>query len=235
MNKKMKSIKCAQCELVNWATADVCKRCGAALNVEDETNFRNHKLESSFSKDKVKTSSTGFIKRASIVVGIIAFFLFGSYVSLLVSSEPLTFEQRQTVWRATNVLERDGFTREAFVFNHLVGFRATDNWWNRWVGHGGAYAATNFPFETVTLYPDFFKVPVDDNERALVLLHESFHLRGKGEPEAHAGVWKLKSKLNWTQDKYGQTNLWKNVREDTLTYAPQLFQCGLESNKDCTE
>jgi hypothetical protein len=53
---------------------------------------------------------------------------------------------------------------------------------HNYVGHQTAYAATNFPFAVVTLYPTFFKYAVDDIERATILLHESYHLLG-GELE----------------------------------------------------
>jgi hypothetical protein len=51
----------------------------------------------------------------------------------------------------------------------VVSFRRTDNWWNRYVGHPTAYEATNFPFAVMTIYPTFFKYPVDDIERATIL------------------------------------------------------------------
>jgi hypothetical protein len=47
----------------------------------------------------------------------------------------------------------------------VVSYRRTDNWWNQYVGHHAAYAATNFPFGVVTLYPAFFRYAVDDTER----------------------------------------------------------------------
>jgi hypothetical protein len=53
-------------------------------------------------------------------------------------------------------------------------------------GHPTAYAATNFPFGVITIYPTFFKYPVDDIERATILLHESYHLFGDDEKFAAA-------------------------------------------------
>ena len=35
----MRSTKCAQCGMVNWATAETCKRCGAHFNLANETLF----------------------------------------------------------------------------------------------------------------------------------------------------------------------------------------------------
>jgi hypothetical protein len=134
-----------------------------------------------------------------------------------------------------NTLEQGGFSRDAFVLRNLVAFRATDNWWNRWVGHREAYAATNFPFEVITLYPEFFNNAVDDTERAAILLHESYHLFGSGEAAALEGTWRDKKRLNWTKDRYSHTKVWRNTRELTVNQVPQLFRCGLENNADCTE
>ena len=97
------------------------------------------------------------------------------------------------------------------------------------------YAATNFPFEVVTLYPDFFAYAADDTERAVILLHEARHLGGAGEEEALASVWRDKRRLGWTRERYGQTRVWKNVSEFTRRYAPGLFRCGADGQQDCTE
>ena len=177
----------------------------------------------------------GLLRRALVVVVIVALFLAGSYISLLVTSEPVTAEQRQLVERAVLLLEERGLGEHTFALRQLVSYRVTDNWWNRWVGHRDAYAATNFPFEVVTLYPDFFTKPVDDTERAVVLLHESYHLAGGDEEKAFTGVWNDKEKLGWTKDKYGATRLWQNVREFTAQNAPKLFRCGDDGGQDCLE
>jgi hypothetical protein len=67
-------------------------------------------------------------------------------------------------------------------------FRANDNWLNASVEKENAYAATNYPFEIVTIYPDFFRFTVDDTERAAILLHEAQHLKGKDEKESYEFV-----------------------------------------------
>src|SRR5258708_37945382 len=95
------------------------------------------------------------------------------YLSLLISSDGLQPDQREEVQKAIAVLEQHGFNRESFILKHLTVFRGMDNWWNRYVGHRDAYAATNFPFEVVPLYPAFFSGPGDDNERASVVMHQS--------------------------------------------------------------
>ncbi len=156
-----------------------------------------------------------------------------AYLSLTLTSDSLSFEQRQIVSRAVRILDESGLTGDASLFRRLVTFRATDNWWNRWVGHAQAYAATNFPFEVVTLYPDFFTRTVDDVERAVILLHEAYHLRGHGEVTAHREVWLLKRHLGWTQEKYGKTRVWSNLNESTRKFAPELFQCGPDRRSNC--
>ncbi len=211
---------------MNFAVDEQCRRCGAAL---DETYVAANEN----GENAVKSRSR--VKRLLFTPALILAVLFVWYVSLLATSDPLSFDQKQTVHRAIKVLEEKGFASEAFLLGNLVSYRANDNWWNKWVGHADAYAATNFPFEVVTLYPDFFNVPVDDVERAMMLLHESYHLRGRGEPAAFGDVWRDKAKLGWTQDVYGQTRAWRNVREFTGRYAPQLFQCGVDAKTDCIQ
>lgn len=175
------------------------------------------------------------IKRALVVLGSVLLILLIFYGSLLKSSERLSYDQQQVVAGSIRVLDESGFSREAFILRNLVAFRATDNWWNRWVGHREAYAATNFPFEVVTLYPEFFNNAVDDTERAAILLHETYHLYGSGEPAALEATWRNKKRLGWVKEKYAQTKVWRNTRELTVNQVPQLFRCGLENNADCTE
>lgn len=218
----MSSKKCPRCGMVNWTQAASCKRCEAALDGVSEAPDEQR-------------SGPSLFKRALLVVGLVAMFIFSSYISLRATSDAATFEQRQIVARAIEVLEQRGFGGRAFVLRHLVSYRTSDSWWNAWVSHRDAYAATNFPFEVVTLYPDFFSVPVDDVERAVVLLHEAHHLSGSGEEKAFAEVWREKAQLGWTKETYGQTRVWNNVREFTMQYAPQLFRCGANGTEDCFE
>ncbi|MBA2339267.1 MAG: hypothetical protein H0V88_02645 [Pyrinomonadaceae bacterium] len=222
----MTNKKCPRCRLVNFATDDVCRRCGSLL----ENSARSFREVESAAPRKPTV-----LKRALITLGVVALLLFAAYASLLTSSSPISYEQQQIVERAINIIEAKGFDRNAFVLRRFVSYRATDNWWNRWVGHADAYAATNFPFQVVTLYPDFFNLPVDDTERAAVLLHESFHLLGHGEEKAFDGVWRAKRELGWTKERYEATRVWRNVHELTMDYAPSLFQCGAEGHSDCTE
>ena len=224
MNKK-----CLQCGLVNFANDENCRRCGAALNPGGA--IEEHSIESAASEGKGKKRSLG--QRLLWVLGMTLLILFMGYMSLLVTSDDLGFDRRQTVTKAIAVLEQKGFTKQAFVLEHLVKYRKTDNWWNRYLGHRDAYAATNFPFEIVTLYPEFFDTAVDDTERAAILLHESYHLFGSGEEAALEGAWREKQRLGWTADKYSQTKVWNNTRELTTSSVPKLFQCGPDGHSDC--
>ena len=155
------------------------------------------------------------------------------YSSLLLTSDRLNAEQRAKVEAAITLIKSSGLTKEAFVLDHLASFRATDNWLNAYVGHRDAYAATNFPFEVVTLYPEFFEVPVDDRERAAVLLHEARHLLGDGEDAALQNTWQRKRQLGWTADKYGQTRVWDATVRLTKATFPYMFQCGGGGDQDC--
>lgn len=223
----MKSIRCVECGLVNFETAEQCKRCGAHLQgagtVEDGADEEGAPVRRSFRK------------RISWVVGMTLVILLICYLSLLATSDSIKWQQKQTVGRAITILEQKGFGKEAFVLRRLVSFRSTDNWWNMQVGHHDAYAATNFPFEVVTLYPEFFDTATDDTERAAILLHESYHLFGSGERAALEGTWRNKSKLGWTADKYGESKVWKNTFELTMSEVPELFRCGPQGQSDCVK
>jgi hypothetical protein len=73
--------------------------------------------------------------------------LFIGYMSLLLTSEDLTYEQNTVVASAIPVLTQKGFDKQAFVLNRLVKYRGTDNWWNRFFRHRDAYAAQLFPLK----------------------------------------------------------------------------------------
>jgi hypothetical protein len=217
--------KCAQCGLVNAASDDVCRRCGAELDAEpvivpatDEAPLKKPR---------------GFLKRVAWVIGATLTLLIIFYLSLLFTSDGLQTAQRDQVQRSIAILEQKGFSSEAFVLRRLASYRTSDNWLNAYVGHRDAYAATNFPFEVVTLYSDFFSWPVDDTERAAVLLHEARHLLGDDEDEALELTWKNKRQLGWTEDKYGQTRVWDATEDLTRPRFAYMFSCGADGQTDC--
>ena len=161
--------------------------------------------------------------------------VFAFYLSLLVSARSLSIEQRIDTRKALAVLNERGFSSEIFVLYHLAAFRAEDNWLNATVAKENAYAATNFPFAIITLYPDFFTYPIDETERAAILLHESRHLVGEDEHDAYAYVWKHHNQLGWTKEKYESSVVWRNIRKQTKENAPELFVCADKEYGDCTE
>jgi hypothetical protein len=217
---------CSACGLVNFATSETCRRCGASVLPESP-----EVAASSAPTDAERSFGRWLLWVLGATVTIVTI----AYLSLLVSSDGLTSDERRTVLDAMVVLEQAGFSREALALRHLASYRRTDNWWNQHVGHQTAYAATNFPFGVVTLYPAFFKYSTDDAERATILLHESYHLFGAREETALQRVWIEKERLGWTSPRYSHTRVWKNTREWTLTAVPNLFSCGEDGESDCLE
>lgn len=85
----MRSIKCAQCSMVNWASAETCKRCGAHFNLANETLFAQTAYASPYqtaAHQSVAYQSSPYayahypqmkknagLAVASLVVGIISF------------------------------------------------------------------------------------------------------------------------------------------------------------------
>jgi hypothetical protein len=221
--------KCTQCGLVNSGSDELCRRCGTPLAGEEPAEL----VAPPAPATTVSPKKRGFLKRLTWVLGATFTVLLILYASLLISSDGLQPDQREKVQNAIAILQQQGFNREAFILKRLTVFRRTDNWWNKYVGHSDAYAATNFPFEVVTLYPEFFNVPVDDKERAAVLLHESCHLMGDGEDAALQSTWRNKRQIGWTADRYHQTRVWDATEKLTRAKFPYMFQCGADGQSDC--
>ena len=222
--------KCLRCGLVNPAGKVTCRRCGASL-AEEEADQQPPAGPDAGARQPRRSVARrlGWIFGTTLVVLVLA------YLSLLLTSDDLQFDQRRTVDAAIAVLKQNGFERQVFALNHLTRYRGTDSWWNRCVGHQNAYAATNFPFEVVTLYPEFFNTAVDDTERAAILLHESYHLYGAGEDAALETTWREKSRIGWIAERYNQTKVWKNTKELTAALVPKLFSCGTDGRSDCVK
>jgi predicted nucleic acid-binding Zn ribbon protein len=220
--------KCPECGLVNAGVDEQCRRCGALLPDEEPFAHGSHPAEA-----VTQPRKRNLLTRIVWVLSATLIILIIWYMSLLFTSEKLQPDQYLKVDVAIGLIEQTGFTREGFVLRHATMFRSSDNWWNRWLGHRDAYAATNFPFEIVTLYPEFFKDPVDDRERAAMLLHEAHHLLGDGEEAALRSTWMSKRQLGWTVDKYRQTKVWDATERLTRERFPYLFQCGSDGKTDC--
>jgi hypothetical protein len=167
---------------------------------------------------------------ASIVLALVAF-----YLSLLTTSLPPAKHERAAIDRAIAVLADKGYDREVFLLRRTVTFRGTDHWLNNFVEKENAYASTNFPFQIVTLYPDFYGKAADDTERAMVLLHEARHLMGENENQAYSYVWQNRKRLGWTLQTHGTTESYVTIEQQTRENAPELFNCPEKSWDDCTE
>lgn len=219
--------KCPDCGLVNTAADEACRRCGAPLA------FGEVPEQVAAPETTDKPAGRSLLKRLIWICGATLVALLIWYFSLLLTSDGLQPDQRQRVQSAIAILRQQGFSREAFVLTYFTAFRNTDNWLNAYAGHRDAYAATNFPFEVVTLYPDFFELPIDDRERAAVLLHEARHLFGDGEDAALQSTWQRKLQLGWTADKYQQTRVWDATEHLTRARFPYMFLCGSDGQSDC--
>lgn len=208
--------------MVNFPKAEVCVRCGSALiGVNSDRGQKN--------------TGSRILARVLICIAVCFAVIFGFYLSLMASAKGLSPEQGYQVRRSIAVLNERGFSDEIFLLAHLSIFRSEDNWLNASVAKENAYAATNFPFEIITLYPDFFTYPVDETERAAILLHESRHLRGEDEHDAYKFVWEHRKQLGWTKEKYVSSVVWRNIRKQTVENVPELFICAGNDAGDCTE
>ena len=214
--------KCKRCGLVNAARDETCRRCGESLTEQAVA-------------DEDAPKRRGLLKRLVWIISTTIVLLFIAYMSMLVTSDDLRYDQREVVERAVAVVDAKGFDKQAFILKRLTRYRATDSWWNKYLGHRDAYAATNFPFEIVTLYPEFFDKAVDDTERAAILLHEAEHLLGAGEERALEVAWRSKAQLGWIEPTYGQTKVWNNTKELTQRLVPSLFVCGSDGKSDCAQ
>lgn len=219
--------KCPNCQLVNFAAAENCLRCAHAL-IEVSTFDPAPEQKKSFFRSKILIRTSGVI--VSVLIAV-----FGFYITLLVSAKRLAYDEKRTVENAILILEDKGFSRDVFLLRYVTAYRATDNWLNASTREENAYAATNFPFEIMTVYPDFFTFPKDDLERAAILLHEAQHLKGGDEKEAYTFVWKNRKQLGWTKETHGGSIIWRSVRKQTREIAPELFVCPANDFDDCTE
>lgn len=165
---------------------------------------------------------------AAVSLGLLHF-------SLVRTSEELGSDQALKVERAIRVLEYKGFVSEVAVLKGFATFRSSDHWLNALVQPENAFAATNFPFGVITLYPDFFERAADDTERAMILLHESRHLTGGSERDAFEFVWRNRHKLGWTILSHGTTPAFMTIETMTREEVPELFTCRELLWSDCTE
>ena len=210
--------------------AEKCVRCGSPLGKAEERISQNVS-----SGEPVKTTGEKIFRRALICAVVCVIMVICFYFSLLMTSKSLAYEEKRSVKRAIDVLEEKGFSSEVFFLRRLTSFRANDNWLNASTRDENAYAATNFPFEIITIYPEFFTATADDAERAMILLHEAQHLKGADEKQAYEYVWRHRKKLGWTRETHGSTKIFASVEKQTREFAPDLFRCDWMKTGDCTE
>ena len=220
MNKK-----CPRCNLNNQIDSKSCVRCSQDLR----------EVSSESGNSAGRPVGYSIIRRAAICLLVSLLTVAGFFVSLLLSSKPLSGKQKAQVDRAIEILDDAGFSEEVYYLRNYAFFRSDDHWLNALVPKEDAYAATNYPFEIMTIYQEFFTYTEDDVERAAIMLHESRHLLGKDEQDAYEYVWKNKSRLGWTRKKYSDSVVWMNVRKQTKELAPGLFICEFNQFGDCFE
>lgn len=167
---------------------------------------------------------------ASAVLAVLAF-----YLSLVSTSLPPAAHEQKSIDRAINILADRGFADEVFLLKGTVTFRGTDHWLNQFTEKENAYASTNFPFQIITLYPEFYTKAADDTERAMILLHEARHLMGENENQAYSYVWRNRRSLGWTLRTHGTTETYATIEQMTHETAPELFNCPEKPWEDCTE
>ncbi len=187
------------------------------------TKWKNTEQFSRFSKLFVRLFEVGL---ATLLV---------FYFSLIISSTPVSPSQREKIEKAIDLLEKKGFEQEVFLLRRVTLFRNTDNWINSLTDKENAFAATNCPFGIITIYPDFYTKAQDDTERAMILLHEAQHLKGKDEPSTYEYVWRNRQKLGWTILPYGTSETYITIELQTRENVPQLFTCSGNLWNDCTE
>lgn len=215
--------RCPNCRLVNFPHVPECVRCQFDL------------IEVSTLEANPSSLVSKIFKRALICVVVCALSILGFYLSMIFTSSSLRYEEKASIARSVEILDEKGFSGEVFLLGHLTAFRADDNWLNASTRLENAYAATNFPFEIMTVYPEFFTVTHDDTERAAILLHEAQHLKGGDERQAYEFVWRNRKRLGWTKETYSHSVIWRNIRKQTKEYAPNLFVCDWVEYADCTE
>lgn len=177
--------------------------------------------------------SFGSLVLSSTLASIAAVGVF--YFSLVATSAPVQPREMVSVERAIDILDAKGFDREVFLLRHTATFRSSDNWLNRLIFQENSYAATNSPFQIITLHSDFYTKAEDDTERAMILLHEVQHLQMKGEADAYTFVWQNRERLGWTQLSHGTTPTYITIADQTRENSPELFTCTSKVWNDCTE
>src|SRR4051794_19572052 len=120
--------KCAGCGLVNFADASECKRCGAALDFGDAGHVAPRAFEVRAEPFEVRAASfedseefeevkprRGLLTRVAWILTVTCAVIVAWHGSLLLTSDAASMNQRLKVRGAVEVIERGGFSREAFL------------------------------------------------------------------------------------------------------------------------
>lgn len=212
--------RCPSCYRPRTSEDQACSQCGTLIESRPANSARRHGR---------------LFSRVAVCIGVCFLAVLIFYLSLIATSKPLQMDQRAIVSQNARLIRDAGFTSEARMLETIAVFRASDNWLNAATPKENAFAATNFPFAILTIYPDYFTYPIDDVERAAILLHEARHISGGDEKDAYKFVWLNRHKLGWTRDKYANSPVWRNVRKQTREFVPELFTCPGNDLDDCTE
>src|SRR5262245_30978204 len=132
----MSGVSCQSCGLVNFAEATNCRRCGTQLDpnapaVRKKSVRRRRESVDPLGPEEPPKKKNRLLRSAVRVLALSGFIIFLWYASLIGTSDPVLFEQKQALDRSIDVLEQKGFSQQVFILRHLVRFRATDNWWNQ--------------------------------------------------------------------------------------------------------
>ncbi|HVE59782.1 MAG TPA: hypothetical protein VNB22_23420 [Pyrinomonadaceae bacterium] len=195
-----------------------------------EVYNRQENADPGSKRSKFRRFVRGVVYYLAVTLCLLSIF----HSSLLVTSQPLRADENEAVGRAIDLLDAKGFGYEAFLLRRLTVFRNTDNWLNSLTQKENAYAAANFPFNIITLYPDFFTKAQDDTERAMILLHEVQHLKGADEHEAYGYAWRNRERVGWTILTHGTTESYITIEAMTRETVPELFSCTDRLWNDCT-
>src|SRR5438132_2047681 len=90
--------RCAQCGLINFAAAEACRRCKSPLDAVAVSELEP--------EEKERSASSVLLRRLLWLAGMIVLVVFLCSRSLLLTSEPITNDQRMMVIQAIKVLEQ---------------------------------------------------------------------------------------------------------------------------------
>src|SRR3712207_6777290 len=112
------SPRCPRCGLVNFASAEACKRCEEPLG-RGFDHFDTQTRYAAFDENDSAPRPRSVLRR--VVAGFVAagVLLFVAYLSMLKTSRAADYEQRQTINRAVDIIERAGFSSDAFLLRRL--------------------------------------------------------------------------------------------------------------------